>query len=227
MKILICDDEKNQCDTLQKMILEHSSAHEITVFNSAEELFFECVNGYPFDCIFLDIQMKAMNGIDCARKIRESDSKINIIFLSAISDYVFEGYEVNAIRYLLKPLEKQKCFELLNLIETKISHKHYIFINQRKIDCDDIQYIESYGHYCCIHANDEIEVKTSLSSLSQQCPDYFIQTHRSYLVNLKFVEAVRKDCCILDDHLEIPISRSSLQKVNQAFMTFIKRGLYE
>lgn len=104
MRICICDDDKFMCDNLKEMILQHG-AHVITVFYSAEELLFECENQFPFDCVFLDIQMKSINGIECARKIREYDKKIGIVFLSAIKDYVFEGYEVNAIRYLLKPLE--------------------------------------------------------------------------------------------------------------------------
>lgn len=225
MRILICDDDFKQCEILKNMIEKHSSVYEITMYHSAEELFFECENTFPFDCIFLDIQMKEMNGIECARKIREYDSKINLVFLTAVKDYVFEGYEVNAVRYLLKPLCEDKCFEVLDLIEKNITQKHFLYVNKTKIDCDDITYIESYGHYCSIHSKETIEVKTSISSLLSQLPDFFIQTHRSYLVNLKHLESIRKDACILTENIQIPIARSSIQKVNQAFMEYIKRGM--
>lgn len=226
MKICICDDEISQCENLKAMILKHSLNHEITIFHSAEEMLFECENTFPFDCLFLDIQMKNMNGIDCARKIRESDQKIIIVFLSAIRDYVFEGYEVNAVRYLLKPLDLNKCFEILDLIEHSFQKgHHYLYINKTKIDCEDIRYIESYGHYCTIHANKNIEIKSSISEIFQQLPNTFIQTHRSYIVNLSHIEAITKDACLLSDQIKIPVSRSSVKKVNEAFMEYLKGGL--
>lgn len=225
MRICICDDDKSMCDNLKEKILQHD-AHAITVFHSAEELLFECENQFPFDCVFLDIQMKSINGIECARKIREYDKKIGIVFLSAIKDYVFEGYEVNAIRYLLKPLEVEKCHALLDLIsETVTKERQYLLINKTKVDCEDILFVESFGHYCTVHTDEVIETKVSLSEMIVKLPAHFVQTHRSYLVNLEHVASVLKDACLLDDGSEIPISRNSVKKVNQAFMEFIKGGL--
>ena len=132
MRICICDDEISQCDVLKEMILAHG-AHAVTVYHSAEELLFECENNYAFDCIFLDIQMKGINGIECARKIREKDSHVILVFLSAISDYVFEGYEVQAIRYLLKPLQEEQFFPLLRqLEEQKNAKKKYLIVRSER-----------------------------------------------------------------------------------------------
>ena len=225
MRICICDDDKSMCDNLKEMILQHG-AHAITVFHSAEELLFECENQFPFDCVFLDIQMKSINGIECARKIREYDKKIGIVFLSAIKDYVFEGYEVNAIRYLLKPLEVEKCHALLDLISESVTkERQYLLVNKTKVDCEEILFIESFGHYCAVHTDKVIETKASLGEIISKLPMSFIQTHRSYVVNLEHVDSVLKDVCLLDDASEIPISRNSVKKVNQAFMEFIKGGL--
>ena len=225
MRICICDDDKFMCDNLKEMILQHG-AHVITVFYSAEELLFECENQFPFDCVFLDIQMKSINGIECARKIREYDKKIGIVFLSAIKDYVFEGYEVNAIRYLLKPLETKKCHELLDLItESVTKERQYLLVNKRKEDCEEILFIESFGHYCAVHTDEVRVTKVSLSEMSAKLPVHLVETHRSYIVNLEHVDSVLKDVCLLDDGSEIPISRNSVKKVNQAFMEFIKGSL--
>lgn len=224
MRICICDDDKNICDSI-KVMLEKNAFHHITVYNSAEELLFECEDKFPFDVIFLDVQMKQMNGIDCARRIRQYDKKVAIIFLTMIADYVFEGYEVNAVRYLLKPLQEAKCMELLELIRESLQKEHhYLYINKTKLDCEEILYIESYGHYCTIHANEEFEVKTSLAELYEGLPDEFIQTHRSYIVNLEHVESIIKEGCLLSNNTVIPISRSSYKKVNMAFMEYIKSG---
>lgn len=225
MRICICDDDKTLCENLKDMILKHGT-HVITVFNSAEELLFECENQFPFDCVFLDIQMKSINGIECARKIREYDKKIGIVFLSAIKDYVFEGYEVNAIRYLLKPLEVEKCHALLDLISESVAkERQYLLVNKTKVDCEEILFIESFGHYCAVHADKVTETKVSLSEIFSKLPEHFVQTHRSYVVNLERVDSVLKDTCLLDDGSEIPISRNSVKKVNQAFLEFIKGGL--
>lgn len=226
MKICICDDDISQCESLKAMILAHDENHKIISFHSAEEMLFECEEQFPFDCVFLDIQMKKMNGIECAKKIRSIDKNVVIVFLSAIRDYVFEGYEVNAMRYLLKPLDQKKCHELLDLIESSIQkEKAYLYVNKMKICCDDILYIESCGHYCSIYASEVIEVKMSLNELYSNLSKSFIQTHRSYIVNLDHVDAVIADHCLLENQAMIPISRSSQKKVNEAFMEYIKGGL--
>lgn len=100
-----------------------------------------------------------------------------------------------------------------------------MLVNKRKVDCEEILFIESFGHYCAVHTDEVIETKVSLSEMSAKLPVHFVQTHRSYIVNLEHVDSVLKDVCLLDDGSEIPISRNSVKKVNQAFMEFIKGGL--
>ena len=225
MRICICDDELQQCDNLKAMIESHGG-HQISVFHSAEELLFECEGHMPFDCVFMDIQMKQMSGMECARKIREFDKKVSIVFLTMMKDYVFEGYEVNAVRYLLKPIEVDKCHEVLELVESMMKKEHaYLYVNKTKIDCEDILYIESFGHYCSIHGKEIVEVKTSLADIMKNLPNIFLQTHRSYIVNLEKVESIVKEGCLLSDNTVIPISRNAQKKVNEAFMEFIKGGL--
>ncbi len=159
--------------------------------------------------------------------IRRKDANIAIVFLTAIADYVFEGYEVNAVRYLIKPLQQSKCHELLNMIQNSLQkEKPYILINKTKILCENIFYVESFGHYCSIHTNEIVEFKVGISELMKQLPESFVQTHRSYIVNLEHIESIQKDKCLLDTKELIPISRSSIKKVNEAFMEHIKGGLY-
>ncbi len=231
MNLCICDDDIVVCEHLSRVIARHG-AHRLTVYHSAEELLFECDGRYPFDCIFLDIQMKEMNGMACARKIRETDRKVNIAFHSVVEDYVYEGYEVNAIRYLLKPLREEQCLALLNYLEAqKQRERTYIYLNMTRIDCDTIRYIESVKHYNYVFIEKEggkeqaLESRVSLQELLAQLPGNFVQTHRSYVVNLAFVEAIIKDGCCLEGGSRIPVSRNSWQKVNEAFLAFIKGGI--
>ncbi|MCI5774327.1 MAG: LytTR family DNA-binding domain-containing protein [Erysipelotrichaceae bacterium] len=225
MRICICDDDHQQCESLKSMILEHSE-HEVTIFHSAKQMLFECEHHFPFDCLFLDIQMEGMNGIELAKKIRQIDDNIIIVFITAIKDYVFEGYEVQAWRYLLKPLTKEKCHALLLEINNKIKKQtSYILVNKAKIDCATISYIEVMGHYCSIKGKNTMDVKMSIKELKHLLPANFIQTHRSYLVNMEWIESIAKDKCLLKDDIMVPISRNMYHEVNKSFMSYIKKGM--
>ena len=80
-------------------------------------MLFENPESFPFDLLLLDIELEKMNGIALAKKIREKDDSIMLAFLSNRKEYVFEGYEVQAIRYLLKPLQEEQFFPLLKQLE--------------------------------------------------------------------------------------------------------------
>ena len=105
LRIAYCDDESVQLLYMKHLIGEWeqqaSKLCELSTFKSAKGFLFEYKENYPFDVIFLDIDMEGMDGMELARNIRNYDSKIPIVFLTNRREYVFEGYEVNALRYLL------------------------------------------------------------------------------------------------------------------------------
>ena len=110
MNIAICEDEpvhlKHICSLVQKWSGGQTS---VSLFESAEELLFSYSPG-KFDVFLLDIQMSGENGISLAQKIRRCNDSASIIFITAVSDYVFEGYDVGAVQYLLKPVNENKLF---------------------------------------------------------------------------------------------------------------------
>jgi len=235
MRICLVDDNSTQLEFLKTLILkwskETNTVVDIEIYHSAEEILFESNNSYPFDLMILDIQMNKINGIELAKRIRKVDKSVVISFLSGIADYVFEGYEVQAIQYLLKPVDEDKLFKLLELVRkmTTDEKKHLIIHvskEKRKIDYDQIYFIESLGHYLTIHLEDEdIIFKSNLKDINNLLPnDEFISTHRSYIVNLKYVEEIKKEHCVLANKLEIPISRNSYKEVNNAFIDYYKAG---
>ena len=155
MRICLVDDNSTQLEFLKTLILkwskETNTVVDIEIYHSAEEILFESNNSYPFDLMILDIQMNKINGIELAKRIRKVDKSVVISFLSGIADYVFEGYEVQAIQYLLKPVDEDKLFKLLELVRkmTTDEKKHLIIHvskEKRKIDYDQIYFIESLGH---------------------------------------------------------------------------------
>ena len=119
MRICFCDDEKSFHAVVENMIQKWAKEKgvlcEVFHYDSAEQMLFENEQNFSFDLILLDIQMGKMDDVELARKIRERDNHVMIAFLTAVGDHVFEGYEVQAVRYLMKPLQQEKLSELLEL----------------------------------------------------------------------------------------------------------------
>ena len=238
LRIAYCDDESVQLLYMKHLIAEWEQQAnklcELSTFKSAKAFLFEHKDNYPFDVLFLDIDMGGMDGMELARTIRNYDSKIPLVFLTNRQEYVFEGYEVNAFRYLLKPLDLSKLtFVLDEVYKNCFKEKCYLIEKQEgetiKVDLEDIYYIEANGHYLnlCLKAK-SYRVKKSfkevtnhiLNSYSSLEEAGFIYTHRSYLVNLKFVEKVLRTECIMANEALIPISRTMYKNVNDTFIHY-------
>lgn len=236
MRIAYCDDEKVQGIFLKELVTEYEKAcHircELTMYGSAEEMLFENPDSFPFDFIILDIELDRMNGIELAKNIRKADKNVIIAFLSNSKEYVFAGYEVAAVRYLVKPITKDQLFPLLDMVkQTSLDQKQYIIVGgageKIKLYYDDIIYVEALAHYVSIHTEKECyEFKMSLKELADQLKSSFIYTHRSFLVNLKHIEKITKTDCLLRGGHCVPISRGSYKQVNQDFITFYKGGIF-
>lgn len=240
LRIAYCDDESVQLSYMNYMTKEweKNSARqcELSTFKSAKAFLFEHKENYPFDVIFLDIDMEEMNGMELSRIIRSHDSKIPIIFLTNRREYVFEGYEVNAYRYLLKPLDLPKLTLVLDEISKQLFKESCYLIEKQegetiKVNLDDIYYIEVNGHYLNLYLKSkQYRVKKSLQEVSELIiaslgsleKAGFTSTHRSYLVNLKYVDRVLKTECILADNMIIPVSRNAYKNVNDAFIKYYK-----
>lgn len=240
LRIAYCEDEIIQIQYMKEIIEQWANKNRIEYsfsgFCSGEEFLFENEENYPYDVIFLDIDMEQMDGMNLARKIRENDSKLPIIFLTNRKEYVFEGYEVNAYRYLLKPINENKLGEVFNqIIKLCEKEKRYLIEKQEgqfvKITLEDIIYLEANGHYITINTvKDIITVKKSLQDeINAICIDGqtlfengFISTHRSFLVNIKYIERVLKTECILSNNKSVPISRNMYKEVNEAFIKYYR-----
>lgn len=234
MIIGLCDDNDVQLNYVNSLIASWANKRhvkcDIAIYHSAEELVFENAGSYPFDLLILDIQMGEMNGMELAKRIRTTDKNIMIIFITGLSDYVFEGYEVGALRYLLKPLKEEQFTALLNEAFSQMNQDNkrwYIFTCDGeivKLDYDDIIYIEARGHYVnIVSTGQSYELKGSISQLSEQLnADDFFSTHRSYIVNFKHVEKINKEDCLLSNGVYIPVSRSNYKQLNKAFIQYYR-----
>ena len=226
-KIAICDDEQNQIEYITSIVASWS-AHEghgceIRTFASAEAFLFEYEEDKAYDILLLDVEMKNMNGIELAKRIRKDNNRAEIIFITSHFEFVGEGYEVDALHYLIKPISAEKLTQVL----IKAAEKILVEPPSVVISCEgetvklyeaDIRYVESFLHYIVIHTKDnEYKIKENISVFENKVSDVFYRIHRSYLVSLKYITRISRTSVNIGN-TELPLSRGKYDNINRAFI---------
>lgn len=226
-RIAICDDEQNQIEYITSIVASWS-AHEghgceIRTFASAEAFLFEYEEDKAYDILLLDVEMKNINGIELAKRIRKDNNRAEIIFITSHFEFVGEGYEVDALHYLIKPISAEKLTQVL----TKAAEKLSVEPPSVVISCEgetvklyesDILYVESFLHYIVIHTKDnEYKIKENISVFENKVSDVFYRIHRSYLVSLKYITRISRTSVNIGN-TELPLSRGKYDDINRAFI---------
>lgn len=203
IKIAIVDDEIQECRTLKQFFQDFQkevrSEFEIDIFCSGEEFLIETQKVY--DLICLDIEMKEIDGIRTAKEIRKRGDTAVIIFITNLAQMAIRGYEVQAIDFVLKPLNYYSfAIKMHNIVEMIRSRKvRTIVISSgttvQKVTTDQLLYVEVEGHNLYFHTSEKVYTqKASLKELEQKLEGLtFKRCNHCYLVNLQYVNAVRKD----------------------------------
>ncbi|MDU6340113.1 MAG: LytTR family DNA-binding domain-containing protein [Clostridium sp.] len=237
IKFAICEDEIIQAEINQDYIKrwadKNNIEYKIDIFESAEKFLFSWQYEEVYDVIILDIRMKSMSGMELARNIRLKDSDVIIIFISGLDDYVFDGYNVSAFNYLLKPINDEKIFNVLDRVKEKLEKdknaKQFLLLSKGKnifkIDYDDIFYIIAFDHYIDIHSKNEIYTfNRKISQLEELLPkENFVRCHRSYIVNIKYVKNINKNSLLLEDDIKIPISKTRMDNTYNTFINYFAK----
>ncbi|RDY22945.1 DNA-binding response regulator [Romboutsia maritimum] len=221
LSIVICDDDTTHIDILKKYLIEIledlNMNHKLLEFKSGEEL----LENYPkkIDILFLDIQMKDLTGMDVARKIRKFDTKVEIIFTTAVSEYIHEGYEVRAYRYLLKPIKYKNLERHVKLcIRDLLSKNSTISIQSNHdtivLSVDEILYAEVEKKNVTIHTeNRDYIIEISMKKVEEKLLNHnFFRCHKSYLVNLKKINSIKDKIAVIKGN-EIPVSRYKIKEL--------------
>lgn len=228
-KIAICDDSSTDAEFIASFVKEWAKVSKITVsletFSSAESFFFHYEEEKDYDILLLDIEMGNMNGVELARRIRTKDKEMQIVFITGYNDYIADGYDVEALHYLLKPVHQEKLTEILNRACEKLAkNEAALFVNlpdgMIKLFFNKIRYIEVRANYVTFHETQEITVKTTLSSLEEKLDDSFFRVGRSYIVNMRYIRKITKKEVILENGEAIPLSRGCYKPLNQAFIHY-------
>ena len=232
MRICCVEDEIAQGELLKKRILTWGEANNVQInidlYKSANEYLFNA-GKYSYDLIFLDIRMDDINGMELAKRIREEDKGVLLVFVTSEREFVFEGYEVDAYRYILKPISDEKLADVLdyarkNAVRDEVSIVLKIDNEIVRIMRSDIIYVEVKGHYVDIHASDEIiTCKMSFEDVLAKIngnSELFIKTHRSYAVNIDKILKIGRTELTLTGKEIIPVSKSMYESVNRAFIKY-------
>lgn len=239
INIAICDDESEQVLYLESLVADWAAKRNICVsihpFCSAEAFAFVWSEDKSCDILLLDIEMRGdagtppKNGVELAKEIRQCDQSLSIIFITGYPDFMAEGYEVSALHYLMKPVNKDKLYDTLDRALHKISVEPktlLVFAHgaQQRILQRDIIYLEAFAHKTVIvTTSGRLEVTQSISWLEKALDsDAFVRCHRSYLVGLAYIRRITKTDVELDDGTAILLSRRLYTAVNQQFIRFYR-----
>ena len=227
-QIAICDDDETQLQLLHSLVSLWSrrSGHpcEIHSFPSGEAFLFAFDENSCYDILLLDIEMDGISGIGLARHIRRERHRAEIIFITSHFEFISEGYEVDALHYLTKPVPEEKLAQVLDKAVSRLSVEPPSLV----ITCEDetvrlyekdILYAEAFLHYLSIHTvKKEYRIRENISSFEKRLSDDFFRVHRSYLISLKHVVGISRTSVTLEGNVELPLARGKYDAVNRAFI---------
>jgi len=226
VKIGICDDEPEMRKPLRQILEQVLQLQGVEYLISESESGEELTAGIScldIDILFLDIEMRSLDGIETAKLLRRKGMKGIIIFVTAYPDFVFQGYEVHAFHYILKPYRKEKIEEVLRqaLHELDLSKEQYFVIEQkaRVIRIPLSQTIAFQSDRRKVEAlleEDFVAFYGRIDEVCRELPSCFIRIHNRYIVNLNYVTTLEKDRCTLGSR-SFPVSRAFRQELETAF----------
>lgn len=227
-KIAICDDDKNQINHISSLVTKWGteSGHtcEIRTFASAEAFLFAYEEEKDFDILLLDVEMGGISGIELARRIREDNNRAEIIFITSYYEFFGDGYEVDALHYLIKPISEENLLPVLKKAVGRLSVSPPSVVitcggETIKLYESDILYIEAALHYITIHTKErEYKIKENISAFMEKLSDDFYRTHRSYLVSLKHIVRISRTMVTIENGTELPLARGKYDGINRAFI---------
>ncbi|MCC3863852.1 LytTR family DNA-binding domain-containing protein [Terrisporobacter petrolearius] len=218
--IAICDDKAIHRNILRDYLgkVFFSESYEVVEFSGGEEL----LKKYPkkLDILLLDIKMTGMNGIETAKKIRLFDSNVMIIFTTSFWDFIQEGYEVRAFRYLLKPINYKDFSKHLIQCKNDIvnNNEKYITIKEKDerktviIPINSILYAETESGFTLIHTDNKIyKTRSSIKKIEKELKEnLFYRCHRAYLINISKVNSIAQNSVFIKNN-EILVSRDKMK----------------
>lgn len=238
IKIAFCDDDMEVLHQMNELLdryqVERNEDITYAAFQSPFELLTEIEKGIRPDILFLDVVMPGQNGMDVAKEIRQYDTNMKIIFLTSSPEFAVESYSVGAYFYQLKPIWEESFFRLMDavLAECEKKKKNSLILRSKdgitRIDLQQLEYCEVLGRKLLFHLEDGavLESAGSLDDLAGQLMQYsnFFRPHRSFLVNMEYIQNISSRSIKMVNDAEIPIPHGKCSEIKNTYMEYAFNG---
>ena len=245
MRIAVIDDRPADRDYIAALVTRWAKDRDTAVttvpFPSAESFLFAYSEDKDFDILLLDIEMgstageaaRAINGVELAKTVRAENDTMQMVFITGFPDFIAEGYEVSALHYLMKPVDRDKLFSVLDRAAANLGKaERWILLpsgdGQTRVRLDRILYAEAFGHDLTVHTEDgDFAFRKTIGAWEAELglEAGFVRCHRSVLVNLRFVSKITRTDVVLDNGTVLPLARNAAQAVNLAFIRYYREGI--
>ncbi len=239
LQIAVCDDNIDELSNIVQLInLYRTSKHlncKYTAFPNGFDLVSALEKGERFDIYCLDIIMPGFTGIDVAKEIRTFDKTAPILFFTSSPEFALESYSVKAINYVLKPISKEKLFFTFDdvLEHIKMDDDDDVVIVKsnegiQKILTSNLVFAEVLGRNVLYHlcSGKVIECTEPFSSVCDNLMKYrgFIKPHRSYIVNMQYVDTIEKHQLTLQTSSIVPVAQGKAREIRQQYLDYQMEG---
>ena len=238
IKIAFCDDDMEVLHQMNELLdryrVERNEDITYAAFQSPFELLSEIEKGIRPDILFLDVVMPGQNGMDVAKEIRQYDTNMKIIFLTSSPEFAVESYSVGAYFYQLKPIWEESFFRLMDavLAECEKKKKNSLILRSKdgitRIDLQQLEYCEVLGRKLLFHLENGavLESAGSLDDLAGQLMQYsnFFRPHRSFLVNMEYIQNISSRSIKMVNDAEIPIPHGKCSEIKNTYMEYAFNG---
>ena len=229
--VAICDDEKYMSDQIRAMTSDFfrgkNTEAVILQFSCGEELL---EYDKEIDILFLDIQMKDMNGMETARKLRERGFRGTLVFITVLREMVFQSFEVQAYDYLVKPIDAKSFEKTMNRLfvsmqnageDSLLIRKGY---ESRIISLGDIVFCEIIDRkvYLNLVSSEVVDYYDRIEKLESKLDGRFFRCHRSYLINLKYLKSYKNGMACMEGGKEIPVSRLRSREFSDVILQYME-----
>ena len=229
MRIAICDDEEVSRKQLHRRVsayfLDKNMDCSVSEFSSGED--FVPFNS-RFDLVFMDCRLEDGNGIDFIAKIREHNAKLFVIFFTNYAEYAIDSIKLDTFRYLLKPVSDEDFSEALDTFVNLYQHTRKIIVPTKDrmyyLDADEVIYIEADKKYTIIRTTTgQFRSSKPISQFVLEINNsHFFQTHRSYILNMKYISSIDKKTVILTNGEKVLCSSQKYDEFLKGYMSYLK-----
>ena len=226
-RVAIVDDSSVDAAFVEDVLNTWAQTRQVVVqperFDSAEKFLFRYADDKAWDILLLDIEMGAMDGVTMAKRVRQDNEAVQIVFITGYSDYIAEGYEVAALHYLMKPVNYEKLLTVLDrALEKRKQEERCLNLEAYgemvRIPFYEIRYLDVHQNYVTVHAKADYTVKRTLGDFEKELDDRFHRVGRSMILNLKYIQRVTKTEVRLSDGTALPLPRGAYEPLNRAII---------